>query len=321
MREKLCVIYKITNLANGKVYVGKSIDIERRWYKHKNEFKNNNHKNTYLQAAWNKYGSDCFKFEILELIYEDQLGIREYFWVNSLKCMEREYGYNIEDVDATTGRKIISEESRLKNSISNKGKISWNKGISPSEETRKKLSEALKGRIPWNKGKEKLYIANKRKRGWNKGIALSEETKKKISLAIKGRIVSEETKKKISLATKGRIVSDETREKMSIANKKRIISNETREKMSVSHKGKYLSEEQKNNISEGLIEYYSSLEARQKKSEISSKYYTMISPSGGMITFKNMKRFCLDNILDESTMNKVIHGKRNAHKGYKRYPL
>ena len=36
MSEKICGIYKITNLVNGKVYIGQSIDIKRRWRDHRN---------------------------------------------------------------------------------------------------------------------------------------------------------------------------------------------------------------------------------------------------------------------------------------------
>ena len=35
MSEKICGIYKITNLVNGKVYIGQSQDIYSRWKEHK----------------------------------------------------------------------------------------------------------------------------------------------------------------------------------------------------------------------------------------------------------------------------------------------
>ena len=36
-REKICGIYKIENLVNGKVYIGQSVDIYKRWIEHKRE--------------------------------------------------------------------------------------------------------------------------------------------------------------------------------------------------------------------------------------------------------------------------------------------
>ena len=47
-------IYKITNLTNGMVYIGSSINIEIRLKHHFRELKNNRHKNRHLQNAFNK---------------------------------------------------------------------------------------------------------------------------------------------------------------------------------------------------------------------------------------------------------------------------
>jgi hypothetical protein len=46
----------------------------------------------------------------------------------------------------------VSEETRAKLSIANKGKIPPNKGKPMSEEQKIKLSNSRKGIIPWNKG-------------------------------------------------------------------------------------------------------------------------------------------------------------------------
>jgi len=97
--------------------------------------------------------------------------------------------------------KVVSEETRRKHSIGQLGKV----GKKPSEETKKKVSEALKGRV------------------------FSEETRKKLSEANKGRVVSEESKKKISMANKGMVCSENTRKKMSDSRKN--ISAELKEKI------------------------------------------------------------------------------------------
>jgi group I intron endonuclease len=58
-------IYTITNLLDGKYYVGSSLDLTKRLISHRTKLKNNNHINKYLQNAWNKYGEANFKFEVV----------------------------------------------------------------------------------------------------------------------------------------------------------------------------------------------------------------------------------------------------------------
>lgn len=57
-------IYKIVNKINNKVYIGESLDIERRWDEHKEDLNNNKHHSKKLQSAWNKYGEESFEFLI-----------------------------------------------------------------------------------------------------------------------------------------------------------------------------------------------------------------------------------------------------------------
>jgi group I intron endonuclease len=65
-------IYKIRNIVNDKCYYGSSKDIKKRWKRHRNDLKNNNH-NPLLQRAWNKYGESNFVFEIVEECNECEL--------------------------------------------------------------------------------------------------------------------------------------------------------------------------------------------------------------------------------------------------------
>jgi len=75
--NKLVGVYKITNKENEKVYIGKSNDIDGRWKTHIRFLDANNHYNYKLQEDWNRYGEDCFTFEILEDITEEvDLGLR-----------------------------------------------------------------------------------------------------------------------------------------------------------------------------------------------------------------------------------------------------
>lgn len=94
LANKICGVYKITNIANGKFYVGSSKDIEKRWAQHKNSLNENKHGNMYLQNAWNKYGSKSFKFEIIEECKLDIQFEREQFYLNELNPFNNN-GYNI----------------------------------------------------------------------------------------------------------------------------------------------------------------------------------------------------------------------------------
>ena len=88
-------IYKIENKANGKVYIGQSIDIDTRWYNHTRELNGNRHYNSHFQRAWNKYGKDNFEFVIIEECTIQNIDERETYWIDYYKATHSQYGYNI----------------------------------------------------------------------------------------------------------------------------------------------------------------------------------------------------------------------------------
>ena len=63
-------IYKITNLITNKVYIGQSVDIERRWKQHIESSKNPTNSSYYNQLStdFRYYGIHNFSFEVLETI-------------------------------------------------------------------------------------------------------------------------------------------------------------------------------------------------------------------------------------------------------------
>lgn len=77
-------IYKIENIANNKVYVGSSNNIETRWQKHRALLRHNKHQNSHLQGAWNKYGENSFIFSIVELCPVNSLLSREQYFINTI---------------------------------------------------------------------------------------------------------------------------------------------------------------------------------------------------------------------------------------------
>lgn len=108
MNEKKIGIYKITNLKNGKVYIGQSTNIEKRWRTHKTDLKCNRHHNIHLQNAWNKYGKESFSFSIIIECPKDDLDSLEKHYINEYDSFKN--GYN-RDSGGKKG-KTISEETR-----------------------------------------------------------------------------------------------------------------------------------------------------------------------------------------------------------------
>ena len=67
-------IYKITNKLNGKVYVGQSNDIERRFKEHQQKGESSK---IPLDIAIQKYGKDNFTYEIIEECSLEELNSKE----------------------------------------------------------------------------------------------------------------------------------------------------------------------------------------------------------------------------------------------------
>lgn len=91
------------------IYIGSSVNIYKRWSNHCWQLRNNKHSNRYLQNAWNKYGEQNFKFEILELCDPIKQFELEQDYLNKFKPFARlNNGYNIleDSVDQYNKSKI-----------------------------------------------------------------------------------------------------------------------------------------------------------------------------------------------------------------------
>lgn len=104
-------IYKITNLINGKIYIGQSIHIERRFYEHQHKEYWDDKK--VLYKAFRKYGLNNFSFEIIEECLEEQLNIREKYWIDYYNSYEN--GYNM-----TSGGEINFGENHPRHKLTEK---------------------------------------------------------------------------------------------------------------------------------------------------------------------------------------------------------
>ncbi len=93
MKEDICGIYQIKNIINGKVYVGQSCHINRRFIEHRSSLNHGVACNKYLQRSWDKYGEQSFEFSVLEECMACDLDEREIYWINKLNALIA--GYNL----------------------------------------------------------------------------------------------------------------------------------------------------------------------------------------------------------------------------------
>lgn len=93
-----------------------------RWYNHTYELDHNTHPNKHLQNAWNKYGKDNFKFEIIITCSEsDNLNDIEKKYITLFNSNNQLKGYNL--TSGGEGYKL-NEEIKNKISISKRGQKS-----------------------------------------------------------------------------------------------------------------------------------------------------------------------------------------------------
>ena len=147
------VIYKTTNLINGKFYIGKD----------------SNNDPTYLgsgillKLAIKKYGSENFVKEILEECLIDELSKKEIFWIEELNAIHD--GYNIAAGGKGGNTRLgYSEEQylewKLKKSIAQTGKIGHSSGPRPKQTDSLKKAHA-NGKYTYDHLRRPMSEANK----------------------------------------------------------------------------------------------------------------------------------------------------------------
>lgn len=218
-KYKYYTIYKITNLVNGKIYIGA----------HQTDDLDDGYMGSgkVIKAAITKHGRHNF---IKELLFEN-LGDMATMYNKEAELVTKDFikrkdTYNL--VIGGFGRGgaghygVIgyrhTEEAKRKISDASKSRVR-------TMESRKKMSESMKGK---NLGKRHSQKTKEKLSKMNLGRVVSEETRKrmsdaqKISATRRGSKLSEDTKAKISKALKGKTHSTETKRKMSAAQRKRF---------------------------------------------------------------------------------------------------
>lgn len=146
-------IYKITNIQNNKIYIGKTkYSIYNRFESHiRAAFKSN--RKYYFYNAIRKYGKDNFKIDLIEECDNSILSEREKYWISFYNSIDKSIGYNStlggEGGDTFT----YQSKERQKEISAKKSQSMTGKSRKPlTIEQRKRISEGHLGQVAWNKG-------------------------------------------------------------------------------------------------------------------------------------------------------------------------
>ena len=190
------IIYKATNIENGKFYIGKSIgNLKGVMNRHLRGSKN---PNSIFHHAIKKHGWDVFIWEIIDnntVKTEDELYLLEKKYVDQLNSISPN-GYN----STVGGRGGYSA-------------VPWNKGIKIPEE--KKIN--MYGHKPSEEVKTQIGLTQKGK----PKKPCTDSRRSKISLILKGRTHTEQSKKNMGAPKKGRKLSEEHKKNISLGMKRK----------------------------------------------------------------------------------------------------
>ena len=362
-------VYLITNLENGKVYVGSSVNTTRRLNGHKAVIKLHKHPNKHLQAAIDKYGVNNFSFEVWERCPLQLLREREKYWIDSFDATSRTVGYNTAIDTECPGRGIKqSKECIEQRAASNK---KHRKFVDPNGvifETKDTKKFAAEHNLNYNSLTALANTHNLSNKGWrlatpntigvkvvvNTYTLVNPEGQQimtnniadfcvinKLYAGLLHKVIS---KKQLQHKGWRLAIPDNIGVKVRVRNnitKKYTLVNPEGQQIIINGIHKFCKE---NHLSAGPLSQVISGKQLQHKgwrlaipdnigvkfdahapgmprvkmAETQKKTYTIINPTGELITFRGLKDFCRNNNLDNSSIHRVISGKRLQHRGYKK---
>ena len=91
-------IYAIQHCQTGRIYVGRTSQLDQRLKAHFQSLRNNTHPNELMQSDYNQYGDDyeVFVLEVVENAYPIKRDA-EFKWMDKLNTGDQRVGYNYKD--------------------------------------------------------------------------------------------------------------------------------------------------------------------------------------------------------------------------------
>ena len=207
-------IYKITNTANRKVYIGQSTNIHKRFLRHKRDLERGVSPCKELQHDYDE-NPQSMVFDILCECAVDDLDSLEIKYIQEYDSMNPEKGYN-RRLWGNWMTRNVSEETREKLSYLNSGERHPHYGKKTPPEVLKKMSDSMKvhskeisermtglfagekhpmyGKHHTEEAKRKMSEAKRGRKPWIAGKKHKPESLKKLSENRKGKAMGENNK-------------------------------------------------------------------------------------------------------------------------------
>ena len=169
--EKRPGVYRLQNIVTGRFYIGSSVNVYKRYYRHRQVLREGLKENIRISEDCEKHGIKSFVFGVIEYCEKQDLKMREQYYFELTKP-----AYNVwKNIYSAAGRDFTPEQmngfQKTSNHVKNK------------EDHKRNMKEAwiLRRQSPdYQKGIDKMVEGKK-------GYKHSEETKKKMSESGKGK--------------------------------------------------------------------------------------------------------------------------------------
>ena len=142
-------VYKIVNIANGRIYIGSAKKFSTRLSQHLKSLNEGTHHNKFLQNNFIKCGIESFEFQIIEIVegeQEKRLSVEQkyldQYHDNQSSCYNLDYKTNIKSKGKNKKPRLpLSQEAR--DNIGKSSKVAWEKKTSVEKERLSALRKEL----------------------------------------------------------------------------------------------------------------------------------------------------------------------------------
>lgn len=274
-------IYKITNTKNGRFYYGSAKSFKCRWTSHLSYLRNDKHHSSFLQSDFNRCGEQCFVFEIVEFVEGTELDRqnKEQFYLNEI------FQTRYDGLRYNSAKTATAIEPPIKKELTYRKNCYWLLGPDNFEYIVEDLEEFCK-RYNLN-GRKVIELNNEqiiKYNGWK-----FQKPENRYSIIINEKTGEEIETKGKNLSKIGRTLNVET-----------------------THLRKVITGNRKS-CGEWSVKNRTTITRPWK-----GKTYKIVSPTGDIVVFNNLRRFARENNLTFTELHLLVDKNSDTlfHKGW-----